>query len=290
MITIFSTPRPFTGEFNQIQRNAIQSWMRLDRGCQIVLVNDEESTTEAVAEEFGIELIKDFQCNEFGTPLLDHVFAQVRSRARFDVLAHVNTDILLFPDFVDTICRYVEQAQGQEFLLLGRRWNLDIVENIDFERDDWSTMLLSRTKSEGFLHSLNGMDYWVFPKAASIYPPSFCVGRPGMDSWLVFHAKSHKIPVLDATGAITIIHQQHGYPMKRAAHFEIECDQNIELAGGRANMLSMREADWLLTASGHLVRPPIGRRSLSLLARYKVWRNFLAVKRWLQRKMAGSSR
>lgn len=290
MITIFSTPRPFTGEFDRIQRDAIRSWMLLGRGCQIVLVNDEENTTESVAEEFGTEFIKEFNCNEHGTPLLDDVFSQVRSRARYDILAHVNTDILLFPDFVDTICRYATQSRGREFLLLGRRWNLDVTERIDFERNDWSEVLLSRVKSEGFLHSLTGMDYWVFPRAANIYPPAFCVGRPGMDSWLVFHAKTHGIPVLDATDAITVIHQQHGYPMKRAPHFEIECTRNVALAGGRANMLSMREADWLLTSSGYLVRPSFGRRLLSFLARYKVWRNLLAIKRWTQRQMAGSSR
>jgi hypothetical protein len=264
--------------------------MLLGRGCQIILVNDEENTTEAVANELGTEFIKEFNCNEFGTPLLDDVFFKVKSRARYEVLAHVNTDILLFPNFLDAISRYATQDPGREFLLLGRRWNLDITEQIDFKQDGWSDAMLQRAKSDGFLHSLNGMDYWVFPKAANICPPPFCVGRPGMDSWLVFHAKTHGIPVLDATDSITIIHQQHGYPLKRVPHFEIECERNVDLAGGRANMLSMREADWLLTSSGHLIRPSFGRRSLSLLARYSVWRKFLAVKRWLQRKMAGSSR
>lgn len=290
MITIFSTPRPFTGEFDRIQRDAIRSWRLLGRGCQIVLVNDEENTTELVAEEFGVEFIIGCSCNEYGTPLLDDVFSRVRSRARYDILAYVNSDILLFSDFVDTICRYATQRRGREFLLLGRRWDLDITQRIDFERADWSDNLLSRVKSEGFLHSLNGMDYWVFTRAANIYPPAFCVGRPGMDSWLVFHAKTHGIPVVDATDSITVIHQQHGYPLNRAPHFEIECNLNIELAGGRAKMLSMREADWLLTSSGHLVRPSFGRRFLSLSARYKVWRTFLAIKRWLQRHIAGSSR
>jgi hypothetical protein len=290
MITIFSTPRPFKGEFDRIQRNAIQSWKLLGRDCQIILINDECNTTEAVAKELGAEFIKEFKCNEYGTPLLDDVFSQVRSRARYDVLAHVNTDILLFPDFVDTICRYVARNQNREFLLLGRRWNLEVTEKINFDRNDWSNALLSRAKTDGFLHSLNGMDYWVFPKAANIYPPPFCVGRPGMDSWLVFYSKLHGIPVLDATDSIMIIHQQHDYPMKRVPYFEIECDRNVKIAGGRANMLSMREADWLLTASGNLVRPSIGRRCLSLLARYKVWRNFLASRRWLKRIIAGSSR
>lgn len=290
MITIFSTPRPFTGEFDRLQRDAIHSWTLLGRQCQIILVNDEENTTETVAKEFGVEFIGDFKHNEFGTPLLDDVFSQVRSRARYDVLAHVNSDILLFPAFVDAIVRHSKNSQGRNFLLLGRRWNLDVAAKIQYESNDWDEVLLKRAKSEGSLHGFSGMDYWVFPKNANIYPPAFCVGRPGMDSWLVFHAKTNGIPVLDATDAITIIHQQHGYPLRRAPHFEVECDRNIALAGGRANMLTMREADWLIDMSGNLVRPPFGRRCLSFLARFRAWRTMLAAKRWTQRQIAGSSR
>ncbi len=290
MITIFSTPRPFTGEFDRIQRNAIRSWTLLGQNCQVILVNDEEDTTEAVAHEMGVEFIGEFKRNEYGTPLLDDVFAQVYSRARYDVLAHVNSDILLFPDFVGTIVRLEKSREVLNFLLMGRRWNLDVTENIDFSYPSWRDALLARAKSEGRLHALSGMDYWVFPKRAKITPPAFCVGRPGMDSWLVFDAKSRSIPILDATKAITVIHQQHGYPNKRAPHFEIECERNIELAGGRANMLSLREADFLLTATGNVVSPPLARVLLSHLAGYVVWRKLLAAKRLVQRKLAGSSR
>jgi hypothetical protein len=288
MVTVFSTPRPFIGEFDQIQRYAIQSWALLGRRCQIILINDEKNTTEPVAEEFGVGFIKEVNRNKYGTPLLNDVFSKVKKCARYDILAHVNTDIILFPDFIDTICRYVMRSQGGDFLLLGRRWDLDVIGKIDFEQKGWREHLLSRVKSDGFLHSLSGMDYWVFPRATHINLPAFCVGRPGIDSWLVFYAKTHGIPVLDATGSITIIHQRHGYPLKRTLHFEIECAQNIELSGGRANMLSMREADWLLTSTGYLIRPSFGRRFLSILARYKMWRNFLAVKRWMQRLMMSS--
>lgn len=290
MITIFTTPRPFTGEFDQLQRNAIRSWTMLERNCQVILVNDEENTTEAVARELGVEFIDKYKSNEYGTPLLDDVFDQVRNCARYDILAHVNADILLVSDFVDAILRVARGLGKTGFLLLGRRWNLDVTEPIDFSQAHWQEALLMRAKGEGYLHGLSGMDYWVFPRSTNINPPAFCVGRPGMDTWLVFHAKSRGIPVLDATDAITIIHQQHGYPNKRAPYFEIECDRNVTLAGGRDNMLTLREADWLVTAAGDLVRPPFVRVLLSYLAGFTAWRKLLGVKRGIQRKLAGSSR
>ena len=290
MITIFSNPRPFTGEFDLLQRNAIRSWVQLQRDCQVILINDEENTTEAVARELGVEFISVYKSNEFGTPLLDDVFEQVRKLARYDVLAQVNADILLFPDFVDVLLEQGRRSGPEGFLLLGRRWNLEVTEPLDFKQPNWRERLVARARSEGHLHGPSGMDYWVFPKQVPICPPPFCVGRPGMDSWLVFHAKSRGMPVLDATDAITIIHQQHGYPKQRAPHFEVECERNIALAGGRANMLSLREADWLITPAGDRERPPFARAMLSFLSGFATWRNLLAAKRWTQRQLAGSSR
>jgi len=50
MITLFSSPRPFRGHFDIIQRNAILSWKSVMPGCEIILFEDEEGTTKKVAE------------------------------------------------------------------------------------------------------------------------------------------------------------------------------------------------------------------------------------------------
>jgi hypothetical protein len=290
MITIFSTPRPFVGEFNLIQRNAIKSWILLGSQCQIILFNDEENTTKNVARELGVEFVDAYNKNEFGTPLMDSVFASVRALARHEILAHVNTDIILFPDFVQVINDVAAKLNGQSFLMLGRRWDLDIQGAVDFFQSDWAEKLISRTHAEGKLHGPAGMDYWVFPKNAPINPPPFCVGRPSMDTWLVFRAKTQGITVLDATEAITIIHQQHGYPKKRAPHFEVECNRNVVLAGGRSNLLTLRESDYLVSRSGNFENPPFARQVLSRLSRYAAWRQLLGLKRKAQRWMRGASR
>jgi hypothetical protein len=290
MITIFSTPRPFVGEFDLIQRNAIKSWAMLGDQCQVILLNDEENTTENVARELGVEFVDTCNKNEFGTPLLDSVFASVKSLARHDVLAHVNTDIILFPDFVRVINEVAAKLHGQSFLMLGRRWDLDILGAVNYLDADWAEKLIARTHAEGKLHGPAGMDYWVFPKNTPITPPPFCVGRPSMDTWLVFSAKSQGIVVLDATEAITIIHQQHGYPKKRAPHFEVECNRNVVLAGGYSNLLTLREADYLVSRSVTFESPPLTQQVLSGLSRYAAWRRLLGLKRTAQRWMRGSSR
>ena len=113
----------------------------------------------------------------------------------------------------------------------------------------------------------------------------FAVGRPGWDSWLIFDMRRKKIPVINASEAITVIHQNHGFShsvfgeKRRVGGPELE--KNVEIAGGLTNMLTLREADWLLTKDG-LKRPSFPRRIYSLLSLWYPWRVLLAARRKLQ--------
>ena len=281
MITIFSTPRPFLGPFDIIQRNAIKSWLKLQPRCEIILFDDEEKTTCRVAKELGVRCISDVACNEFGTPLLNDVFAQVRKIAKYDILAHVNTDIILIEDFIKTIKFIKEHLKNHQFFVVGRRWDLEISNLINFNERDWEERLKKRVAKEGKMHGFSGMDYWIFARDFPIVPPPFVVGRPGMDSWLVYKARSLKIPVIDATEVITAIHQNHNYPHKKKPFFEIEKQRNLKLAGGFLNMATIRDADWILTKQG-LKRPPFFRWIFTKLSLFYPWRLMLSMKRKLQ--------
>ncbi|MDD5756812.1 MAG: hypothetical protein PHR23_05995, partial [bacterium] len=57
-----------------------------------------------------------------------------------------------------------------------------------------------------------------------------------------------------------------------------ETKRNYALAGGFANMLSIREADWVLTETG-LKRPGFIRMLSGWLNNIPLWRSLLAVKR-----------
>ena len=67
MLSIFAIPKPFQGEFNIIQRNAIKSWTLLLPKCEIILFGDEEGTKE-IAKEFGTLYLPEVKKNEFSTP------------------------------------------------------------------------------------------------------------------------------------------------------------------------------------------------------------------------------
>lgn len=275
MLTLFSIPKPFRGPIRTIQRNALQSWLALQPPCEVILFGDDEGVAETAAA-FAVRHIPGTATNDRGTPLLDAAFTTAQQEARHETLVYVNADIILLPALIDA----VGQVTKTPYLMSGRRWDLDVDEAIDFQSARWQEDLLLRLGREGHLHGPSGIDYFVFPRDLPHGMPPFAVGRPGWDNWLIFAMRSKKIPVIDATATITVIHQNHPsvYRIQDA-----ESQQNCRLAGGLTRMLSLRDADWVLTGGG-LRRPHPARRAYGLLAASAPWRALLGLKRRLQQR------
>jgi hypothetical protein len=103
-----------------------------------------------------------------------------------------------------------------------------------------------------------------------------------MDSWLIFKARSLKIPVIDTTEVVTILHQNHSYPRKKTTFYPIEKERNLKLAGGFSKMATARDADWILTKRG-LERPPFPRRIFAELTLFRPWGYLMGIKRQIQK-------
>jgi hypothetical protein len=286
MITIFTNPRPFTGHFKILQYNAIRSWGYLHPQVQIILFEDEEGTTLEVADTLNTQYVPDVPTNEFGTPLIDGVFARVQSLAIHEIVVQVNADIILTSTFIDAIERIQKVLNGNPFLMIGRRWDMDIDVELSFdEKGEWEKELLSHVKQEGSLHRISGMDYWTFRKDFNFDPPPFVVGRPGFDSWLIQKSKLSGIPVIDATDVITIIHQNHDYPQQRHEYYYTEKTRNVKLAGGFWSNYSLLDSDFLLNLQG-LKRPTFPRRIFSLFSTNKIWQTLLGLYLVARKKLA----
>jgi len=113
----------------------------------------------------------------------------------------------------------------------------------------------------------------------------FAVGRPGWDDWLIYDVRMRKIPVIDATEAITVIHQNHDYSHSRFHEKNRvggpELKMNTMIAGGGANMMTLRDADWVLNKKC-IKRPKLNFRILSILSLYYPWRWLLGLKRTIR--------
>ncbi len=249
MLTIFSIPKPFQGHISDIQCNAIRSWLALDPRPEIILCGDDAGVADA-ARQFGAKHLPDIARNSFGTPLLSSAFASVQRTARKDVICYVNCDIL----FCSDLPRTVERIPFSRYLLVGQRWNVDVSGVQDFA-EGWRERIRERVREDGILHTPTGIDYFVFPAGSIGELPAFAVGRPGWDPWMIYRARTLRIPVIDATGAILAVHQNHDYqhiPQQRTpGTFDgPEGDRNMELVGPMALYFTIHDATHVMTEGG----------------------------------------
>jgi hypothetical protein len=255
MLSLFAIPKPFQGHIAIIQRNAIQSWLRLQPKCEVILCGDDYGTEET-AREFGARCIPGIARNQFGTPLINSVFEQVERTSRNPLLCYVNADIILLGSFMPA----VESIHFREFLMVGQRWDLNISEPISFGADRWEDQLKKHVEESGSLHPSTGIDYFVFPRGVKWSLPPFAVGRPGWDNWLIYRARELGLPVVDATAVVTVLHQNHDYGHVKFATDETtegpEAVRNREIIGDWGRMFTICDASHYLQPRG-TVRMPL---------------------------------
>lgn len=249
MLTIFTSPKPFTGPIAQIQKNAIGSWLNLRPSVEILLIGDEVGMADA-AEEFKIQHVAEVDRNDRGTPLISTIFERARDYAKHSILCFANADMLFLDDFIQAVSRASDQFE--RFLILGQRWDLEVQRRLSFE-NGWQQKIRTEIDTVGALHPPAGSDYFVFPRAQYNSIPAFALGRAGWDNWMIYAARSANIPVLDATMAITAVHQNHDYAHlpDGKPHYNLpESNHNVVLAGGQRTIFTLSDADWRFTKTG----------------------------------------
>jgi hypothetical protein len=199
--------------------------------------------------------------------LLNSAFDLVEKRAAFELICYVNADIILPSDFLDAV-RQVSEAH-RRFLMVGRGWDLDVSKELLVENQDWGANLRRLVTQAGTVRPLDAIDYFVFP-CDTIGPlPPFAVGRPKWDNWMVYRARSRRIPVVDASASTLVIHQKHGYGHVKQATGDgwegPEAERNRALAK-RSRVLvkvpartffTLGDATHLLTPSGLVGAPGV---------------------------------
>ena len=268
MLTIFTVPKPFDGHIGLIQENAIRSWSQLHPDVQVLLLGDESGNRQA-AERLRVRHIGGVRTNEWGTPLVDSVFERAREASDFSHMCFVNTDIILISDLLSALDAV--SRRFQQFLIVGRRWDVEIRRPINFN-NGWQDSLVESLQRQGTLHPPAGSDYFVFPKDPYRGLPAFAIGRAGWDNWMIYAARRNGVPVVDATGSITAFHQDHDYSHlpDGQPHYRLpESRRNLQLGGGPHTVFTLRDATWEIVTGQLRRRSPGWGRTVEaeLLAR-----------------------
>jgi hypothetical protein len=252
-LTLFSAPKPFTNpHIGTIQRNAIQSWLALGPQVQVILIGEEAGLGEAAAE-LGALHLPQVRRNPTGTPLVSSIFELAYQASDSPLLAYINADILVQPNFLSGACQAAQLRE--QFLLVGQRWDLDVRTPMDFGAG-WVDRLQTDLAARGRLHSRGGSDYFIYPRQCFTNVPDFAIGRAGWDNWMIYEARRQGWPCVDATETIQIIHQDHDYSHlpQGQAHYRLpETFENVRIAGGKRTIFTLIDTDYRLK-NGELLR------------------------------------
>jgi len=258
-IAIVAAPKAFRGHVGMIQRNAIASWRHLGPGVEILLGGDEEGLAY-VARAMRATLLGPLAAGIDGPPRVDDLFARARAATQADLIAYVNADIILLPDWLAAVRRAAATLAGQ-LLVIGRRTDLDVEERIDFADPAARIDLADRAGRSGRLAARVCKDYFVFRRDDMRHVPAFTLGRAYWDNWMVHDARVRGVPVVDVTACATAIHQNHDYAHlaggRLAAYLTAAgARENRRLAGG-SRMITGAAASWRMRTDGTVEPVPL---------------------------------
>jgi hypothetical protein len=254
VLTLFAFPKRFQGHIGIIQRNAITSWTLLRPQPEVILCGSEPGTAE-ICQELGLRHLPEVATTALGAPLLSDLFENARRAARFDLLAYVNSDIILLSDFLEALQKVT--AEKREFLMVGRRWDTPIAAPLDFSNPDWESSLRADVARNGIQPPPPGnSDYFVFPRHLWKTIAPIAIGRAGVDPWLVYEARRRRASVIDASTTVLAVHQNHEQSPnpQRLRQWRRETTVNQQLVGKEVCKFCLWDATHLLTSQG-LVRP-----------------------------------
>lgn len=237
---IITVPKPFRGEFDIIQQNAIDSWLAIKPTPHIYLLGDEEGTAE-IARQKKVTHIPSLERNGYGTPLLDGIFTIGNGMKESEVCMYINTDIVLMDSPLPTI--ELIRRREKKFLAVGRRYELKVPTRM--KREQIKSLIQAATPKQ---KSNSWMDYFIFTRGVFGQVPPFALGRTFWDKWLVWSAKNRKIPVFDITSELYAVHQTHSYVLNNKSKDTVwagrEALENLNLAGGWSHGATVADASF----------------------------------------------
>jgi len=199
MLHIFCHPKPWISPFLAIQHATINSWKVLTPPPRIVLLGNDQGTTEH-ARRLEVEHIPDITCNEWGTPLVSSIFSTIRQHTHpDDIICYINADIVLSNDFMQTVAAI---DKTKDWLMVGKRTDLDLDEPMVYTVDQIRQLAIQNGKDHGW----SGIDYFVFPSRLFSFVHPFALGKFVWDQWLVGNAFRRGINCIDASETVLAVH------------------------------------------------------------------------------------
>lgn len=248
-VTFLSIPKPFNGQFETIQYNAINSWIKLSLNPEIILFCNEEF--KEYKFDGNVRYIHKLEYTKYNKPDLSSLFSIAKGIVSTDYVVYINCDIILLDDFSKVLKKVLNEI-NDDFVIVGRRLDAKIDSKIDFQNHNWWDNV-AKLKDIFPIHSVEGIDYFVFPKKfLNTNIPNFSIGACVWDQWLLYKFLSCGYILIDSSSEISAIHQEHSYEGNIIFEELLSSDipnHNLELANGRSFMRNISDCHVLIKDS-----------------------------------------
>jgi hypothetical protein len=274
VLTIFCSPKPFTGETTWNQLNALRSWRGIHPDLEIIIFGSPSGAAEAAAE-VSATLVPDIQTSPSGAPSFNAMVAYVSAHGRHDMLVYANCDILLNATLLKAMLNVRKRLT--RFLLIGECMDLSQGSILDARDANWTYCLQSFAESGSL--SVRGpaaVDYFGFRKNMWEHLPPVFMGRSLCDQALLHYCFRNGIPVVDASRVTMALHQFHKYSHVCGGLQEVSSGEdwaNMRRAHGLYHSVpTIADADLSFSEDGDII-PARCRgsllRQMELVLRYK---------------------
>jgi hypothetical protein len=139
-------------------------------------------------------------------------------------------------------------------MMVGRRWDLDWEQRLDFLQPDWAQSIRDRALHANVQRPGNYIDYFVYPRGLFDVLLPLAIGRFSWDNYLVWRARSRGAELADVSPFVVAIHQNHDYSHHPLGPNEVpwgpERKRNRDLVGPWWHLYTIEDATHILTVGG----------------------------------------
>lgn len=227
-------------------------------GPSSVLLLGNEEGVENFAKQMGCNYSSDIKINDEGIPYLDSAFNLAYELTTSPFLCYVNSDIIMPYEWLQCFATLSRSTvlQNREWLATSRRYDVDPgwVEQVCS-----APLHIEELRSVGFLNSDLAIDIFLYTRHLFRFVPSFLVGRPWWDNWLLWKSRDSGADVIDCSLFCAVGHITHGWSFfssgRQAAWASTSTRHNARLSEGKGLSLQ-KAASYHLTETACVERGP----------------------------------
>jgi len=221
-LIIVTTCKPFIGQAELIQTQAIESWTKLKNIEVNILILGDEKGVKEICEKYNlIQVIefKKFHIFPYISSMLNSAYELANDN---DIIMWTNSDIIYTQTLINTILEF-KKLKIEKYALVGQRLDWKNFKKVELNNDNLKNII-----SESNFHYPCGIDYIIHGKTSfnkELYA-NFSMPAIIADQKILGRILNSNIYSCDCTATILAIHHDCGIENRESKLFKLVSENN----------------------------------------------------------------